>query len=615
MTLDELSSAASASNWHVGDAMGEASLAALLKEVQKRLSSDAQVTEAWFRSVAQQLLEVDNGSAVLQHVEILILLSDWFEDNLDRSLALRLLEHARDVSCRSNTLALKRRVLNTLGTFHNRQRNVPAATICYVEALKLAEQLGDRLGRCAVLANMAVLRLNMGMVDDAAKLAKFVIDLCADESVLSTLKCQAHHCLAEANLVLSQPDTAYEHGMAALKLAPHASNKLNVTKRVLLEATLVRASIASGNLRNAVKHTQSACEFAAIADTYTARVQSQLSLALCEVAQGCTDLALTRLATLEGLIAPTDMSFRDFLQIGLTVNLSAGRKRYAQHYNKKYLSSVAEYQRRSALEQVAGVKRLLKRAERVHSAATVHGEPLSSNGGLDFVRVFSAQMDALATLAELREDATGEHSYRVGVNAAAIARAIGYSDADVEVIERAARLHDIGKLATPDAILLKPGKLTPYERDVVERHSTEGSQILADILYTVEATEIRQANKIANGLRLAAEIAQCHHERWDGSGYPRGLSENSIPEAARVVAIADVYDELTHARPYKKSITKIAALRQIQALSGRQFDPKLCREFVAVVEQMNEPPERAGTEITPFDAANRVIKRMVADTR
>ena len=165
----------------------------------------------------------------------------------------------------------------------------------------------------------------------------------------------------------------------------------------------------------------------------------------------------------------------------------------------------------------------------------------------------------LAVAAEYRDDHTGEHTRRVGRNAAAIGAALGWPEGEVRLIHAAARLHDVGKIGVSDLILHKPGQLTGPERASMQAHAEIGARILA--------------GGRSRLLRLAEEIASAHHERWDGLGYPRGLAGAAIPLSARVVAVADVLDALTQARPYKGAWPLEAALEELQAQSGRHFDP------------------------------------------
>ncbi|MFL5846017.1 MAG: HD domain-containing phosphohydrolase [Solirubrobacteraceae bacterium] len=175
-------------------------------------------------------------------------------------------------------------------------------------------------------------------------------------------------------------------------------------------------------------------------------------------------------------------------------------------------------------------------------------------------------VERLARAGEFRDDATGEHTRRVGTTVALLGHRCGADEDTVRRFELAAPLHDIGKLALPDSILLKPGPLTPEEFKRMERHTQTGAELLAG-----GSSEL---------LELAAEIALTHHERWDGRGYPHGLAGAAIPLSGRLTAIADVFDALTHARPYKPAWTVAEALEEMSAQAGTQFDPDALREFL-----------------------------------
>ncbi len=175
-------------------------------------------------------------------------------------------------------------------------------------------------------------------------------------------------------------------------------------------------------------------------------------------------------------------------------------------------------------------------------------------------------LERLALAAEYRDDATGEHTRRVGRESAALARALGLSLDEVEDIRRAAPLHDVGKIALPDRILLKEGPLTDEEMDEVKEHPTVGARILSGSRVPM--------------LLVAEDIALSHHESWDGNGYPQGLEGENIPLSARIVAVVDVFDSLTHERPYKRAWTEEEALDEIASLAGTKFDPRVVEAFL-----------------------------------
>ena len=178
-------------------------------------------------------------------------------------------------------------------------------------------------------------------------------------------------------------------------------------------------------------------------------------------------------------------------------------------------------------------------------------------------------LERLARAAEYRDDDTGKHTERVGCISAHIARNMGLSSDEVEVVLNAAPLHDVGKIGTPDDILLKPGKLTKEESEQMKEHTGIGAGILSGSRFPI--------------LLAAEEIALTHHERWDGSGYPTGLRTEEIPLYGRIVAVADVFDALTHDRPYKFAWPHEEAAVELERQKGKQFDPKVVEAFLRML--------------------------------
>ncbi len=185
----------------------------------------------------------------------------------------------------------------------------------------------------------------------------------------------------------------------------------------------------------------------------------------------------------------------------------------------------------------------------------------------------------LAKLAELRDGTTGQHLERIAAYSQRLAeelRARGHRGVDgafIEQLGRSSPLHDIGKVATPDAVLRKPGGLDPGEQALMREHTTVGGDVLRSVI---------ERHGGRSFLALAMEIAYSHHERWDGSGYPRGLAGAAIPLAARIVALVDAYDAIISRRPYKPPLAHDEAVRRIAADRGRHFDPELVDAFLAV---------------------------------
>jgi putative two-component system response regulator len=180
-------------------------------------------------------------------------------------------------------------------------------------------------------------------------------------------------------------------------------------------------------------------------------------------------------------------------------------------------------------------------------------------------------LDRLARAAEFRDDDTGQHTHRVGWLSARLSQILGLSDDRVDLMRKAAPLHDIGKIGIPDSILLKEGRLTAEERSLMETHTGIGARILSGSRYPL--------------LQFAEEIAMAHHERWDGGGYPNGLCGEEIPLSGRIVAVADVFDSLTHVRPYKAAWTTQEAVTEITAEAGGHFDPQVVEALLRIVPE------------------------------
>jgi PAS domain S-box-containing protein len=189
----------------------------------------------------------------------------------------------------------------------------------------------------------------------------------------------------------------------------------------------------------------------------------------------------------------------------------------------------------------------------------------------ELVEARAETLQRLAVAAEYHDDETAQHTRRVGVNAAEIAARLGFDADQVNLVGEAAPLHDVGKLAIPDRILLKKGKLSTHEYHVMQTHAQLGARVLS--------------GSNAPVLQMAAVIAASHHERWDGAGYPRGLAGEAIPLVGRVVAVADVYDALTHGRPYKPEWSTARAIAEIRREAGSQFDPRVVDAFLALHAQ------------------------------
>ena len=194
---------------------------------------------------------------------------------------------------------------------------------------------------------------------------------------------------------------------------------------------------------------------------------------------------------------------------------------------------------------------------------------------------YQAHLDTirrLATAAEYRDDDTGAHIHRIGDYCAVIARGLRLAPHEVEILQHAAPIHDVGKIGIPDSILLKPARLTPEETDIMRQHTVIGHGILRG-----SSSELLQAGEV---------IALSHHEKWDGTGYPNGVAGDDIPLQCRICAVADVFDALTSRRPYKEPFSNDKAYGILREDRGSHFDPQAIDAFFEQLDEVEAAQER-----------------------
>lgn len=201
-------------------------------------------------------------------------------------------------------------------------------------------------------------------------------------------------------------------------------------------------------------------------------------------------------------------------------------------------------------------------------------------------------VQCLGRAAEFKDNETGKHVIRMSHYAQIVALTLGYSEQTAQELLHAAPMHDIGKIGIPDAILSKPGRLTPEEWVIMRQHTVIGARILGE--------------HPSGMLKMAATIALNHHEKWDGSGYPNGLAGEEIPVMARLVAIADVFDALTSVRPYKRAWSVDDAVAFMRDESGRHFDPEVVTAFLDSLPRILAVKDQwADTEADLMGAADK----------
>jgi putative two-component system response regulator len=423
---------------------------------------------------------------------------------------------------------------------------------------------------------------------------------------------------ARSNIVLAKYRLgdyagALEWGRRLLLNYPEPQSAQEVTSRVICEEHLIFALIATNNTREAKNRVE---YLKTLVSRFSAPRQELIVAiveGLCEVVTGDTRRGiqiLVQAATTSRLHHPRIYS--DAVWALAQAYDAIGECELALQAMCSLRVHLEAIHLDTTIANLAAVKGNLgdailgsrsNRAEFDRTEAELRAKVLQR----DLDRTRQEMLERMAVAADIREDISGEHGYRVGRLSALLAEEMEWTTGACSAIEIAARLHDIGKFGIPERILFSENTLQRAERDFVASHTVIGAEILSK-------SEIPQ-------VRIAEEIARCHHEWWDGAGYPRGLRGLAIPKSARIVALADVFDAMTHGRPYAKAIPIEAALDEIASLRGRQFDPELTDHFLALVRRLAAENQDLDAYLgkaarnSPFLKARARIKEMLAQGR
>jgi len=455
--------------------------------------------------------------------------------------------------------------------------NISRAVECYARALELLPQLNDPAAECVVWVNLGSALLYGAQYRDAIACYEHVIRLASNNPSLQTHRRSAFQNIALCALHLED----YSRGLKPYETAvaestdPHSASEY--LSGVLRETLYTRLLLEVDALDKARERCEIAKRYAKLSNSAKAEISASCAEGLCDVYSGRVDVGISRLTNALERARLMRSMLRDALKDLVKAYDMIGQPERALIYLREMMQALRDNHVENAVNHVRLHVQQVGReiVGDVPLAAHLQRKEATLQSKVAEQELFKARLEMLerlAVTAELRDDSTGEHSYRVGKLSGLLAREFGCDDHTCHMIELAARLHDIGKIGVPDAILLKPDKLNEAELQVMRTHTTVGAELLS------------KSNMPE--LRMAEEIARHHHEWWNGNGYPGNLSGTAIPLAARITALADVFDALTHRRPYKIAWPIDAALDEITRLKGRQFEPQLTDLFVVLISQL-----------------------------
>lgn len=402
--------------------------------------------------------------------------------------------------------------------------------------------------------------------------------------------------MALASLHSEDYETCLQSALRTIEELPVPQQANDVLNRVNAETHCARSLLELGQVDAAKAHTTAAKAFAAASHSQRAELSAAIAEGLCEVFARKSDIGLSRLQSALQQARVMKVTLRDALIAMVKAQDVAGNPQLALIHLRELLAVTRRLQQERALAH-----------HRMHLQSL--GSDGSDGAYIDFnsdsrvrrerVRAQLALLQRQAIAAELIEDPSGEHIFRVGKLSALLGAELGLDDDTCFMLEMSARLHDIGKIGIPEAIIAKRGKINPDQRALVQTHANIGAELLSQ-----------------SGLphiQMAVDVARHHHEKWDGSGYPDGLAMEAIPEVARIVALADAFDAMTHDRPYRPALSFETAIGEIEAAAGTKFDPGMTETFIALVRKLRAEHEDldaflgAEAQESPFIRARKKI--------
>jgi putative two-component system response regulator len=494
--------------------------------------------------------------------------------------------------------------------------NIAQAVVQGCEAFQTARQIDSFKRQLAALINLGVALHYGGLYREAIACHERVLVMLenepqnAEEQIghpLLTFKLAALTNKAQSYYALGDFPRSYRAISECLVQTPQPEDAMDCQRRAIREFTFVQAALELGKLSAARDHARLCHEFAQRAFG-RAKVLAQISGALCEVHGGDSAKGVQ---SLETLLRGTHETSDEILILDTVARCyeQIGRPEQA-------LDRLHELLARMSKQRTADVVALLVNVPAMAEVLTSAGpDALAVRESNLRAKVAERRLvserfemfERLAIAADLKEDASGRHGYRVGRLAALLAAKLNWDQVRSSEIEIAARLHDIGKMAIPDRILTTSQELLDADWRLLTAHAAIGKELLSK----AQASE----------LSVAEQIAHCHHEWWDGTGYPSKLSGKRIPIHARIVALADVFDALTHGRPYAPAWPIDRALEEIRQRRGTQFDPDLTDAFLALIEELRT--EHADLDAylaeasrnSPFLQAREKIRLMLEGAR
>lgn len=598
---------------------------ALLNSSDLRSSLEAALLAVHWFTVVNDCVGRARSEALLGKIKLG--LGDVDDAEVSLETAIRIAETVED----RDAAAIKAAALNHLGAVRFNRGDIKEALLSLEQSLDIWKELEDFSGQVNCLTNIGSIQSSLGQFEAAITTLTVAFEINCNklkdhrsEGFILLSLSRAHALSGDHTLAIEVTKSALNSarlsgdsiliatsllnlGSFCLELGSYEESRQSLIESVELSRHLGFRSgemsaadslglleLKVGHVNVAKQHFLSSLALALELDESQGELESRLHLADVELSLGnLAEAEAQVMRSLELAVeceSPKEQAEAHRIVAALAERQGEYRRAFEhsqQHLRIKDLLFNTERDRQTRNLSIqfeverarhdANVYRVRTEAEQ---EARLAAEQLVKERTAELAQAHQEVVTRLAMAAEYRDDTTGEHTRRVGRAAARIARGLGWPEERARILGVAARLHDVGKIGIPDSILLKAGKLTVDEYEQMKSHTLIGSRILS--------------GGRSDLLRMAEEIALSHHERWDGRGYPFGLSGEAVPLTGRIVALADVFDALTQDRPYKRAWTSQEALAEIKGLAGTHFDPALVDLALEVLALGGDAPMEDG---------------------
>jgi putative two-component system response regulator len=586
----------------------------LATEVKRRFEKGSDSSYDFLISTLRALSRVKGTVHADTRMTALFDCGAFFLYNRHDREALESATHLEDLALRMQDKHWARKATMLKGIVYAHIGDFGEAVLHYSKALELARELQQTVAQISVLSNLGTAFNYAGLYREAIPCFENAIFLYSKDSEGRPYAASVYCNLAQSHLALGEFRQGFGAISKCLSLSDEPTDAISRFNQSVRELTFVQLALELGRLSLAREHAQRCLHHSRLSGLRKALFIGDLAIGLCEIHGGnvTKGLALLEKAmeasgekgtsehadALSALVKAYDHTYQPEKALTrLSELLATLRSRREQSLSALMTINPIEDRRFAVESEDRDLKELTIREAKLRTYVAER----------DAVNAHLGMLERLAITADLKDDISGEHGYRVGRLAFLVAQALSWNAEASAALELAARTHDLGKIAMPDRILLSSKELQEAERHFMSTHTTIGAELLGK-------SNIPQ-------LRMAEEIARHHHEWWNGEGYPSKLKGKRIPIHARIVALADVFDALTHGRPFSPPWPIDKALDDIRARKGTQFDPELTDLFLALIEKLRKEHEdldeylgRAGKN-SPFLQARNRIRQMLAEER